>query len=124
MSVADIANGLVKLCKKGMFIDAINKYYSENIVSVEPFGNEQMPAEMSGIDAIRGKNQWWAENNEVHGVEITGPYVGKGGFAVKFKTDVTAKMTGQRMTMEEVGWYTVTKGKISREEFYYNAPGQ
>jgi hypothetical protein len=124
MSVADIANGLVKLCKRGKFMDAVNKYYSENIVSVEPCGNEQMPAEMSGIEAIRGKNQWWADNHEVHSIETNGPYLGKGGFAVKFKIDVTSKMNGQRMTMEEVAWYTVTRGKISREEFYYNAPGQ
>jgi hypothetical protein len=124
MSVADIANGLVNLCKQGKFMDAVNKYYSPDIVSVEPFGNEQMPAEMSGIDAIRGKNQWWADNHEIHGMEAAGPYVGDGGFAVKYNIDVTSKMNGQRMKMIEVGWYTVTGGKISREEFYYNAPGQ
>ncbi|MDA1312366.1 MAG: nuclear transport factor 2 family protein [Acidobacteria bacterium] len=124
MSVADIANGLVSLCKQGKFLDAVNQYYGESIVSVEAFGNEKMPAEMSGIDAIRGKNQWWAENHEVHGLEVAGPYVGDAGFAVKFNLDVTPKMTGQRMTMVEVGWYTVADGKISREEFYYNAPGQ
>ena len=36
--------------------------------------------------------------------------------------DVTPKMTGQRVSMVEVGVYTVEDGKIVREEFYYNAP--
>ena len=124
MSVTEIANGLVNLCRQGKFMDAINEYYSENIVSVEPFGNEQMPAEMSGIEAIRGKNQWWADNHELHGLEIAGPYCGDDGFALRFKIDLTPKMTGRRNTMEEVGWYTVRDGKVVREEFYYNAPGQ
>jgi hypothetical protein len=30
--------------------------------SVESMGKETMPREMKGIDAIRGKNQWWADN--------------------------------------------------------------
>lgn len=124
MSVADVANGLVNLCREGKFMDAIDQYYSDDIVSVEPVGNEQMPAEVSGIEAIRGKNQWWMDNHEVHGLEIKGPYVGKDGFAVKFGMDVTPKMTGQRMQMTEAAFYTVSDGKIVREEFYYNAPGQ
>jgi ketosteroid isomerase-like protein len=124
MSVADVANGLVNLCREGKFMDAISQYYSDDIVSVESVGNEQMPAEMSGIEAIRGKNQWWVENHEIHGVEITGPYVGDDGFTVKFAMDVTPKMTGQRMQMTEAAVYTVSDGKIVREEFYYNTPGQ
>ena len=29
-------------------------------------------------------------------------------------------MAGQRMQMQEVGLYTVTGGKITREEFFYS----
>ena len=122
MSIADVANGLVGLCRQGQFMQAIETYYGDNIVSVEPVGNEQMPAEMSGIDAIKGKTQWWAENHEVHGPQVDGPFVGDSQFAVRFHMDVTPKMTGQRVSMAEVGVYTVEGDKIVREEFYYNGP--
>ena len=122
MSAADVGNNLVNLCRQGQFTEVINQHYSDNIVSVEPVGGEGMPAEMSGIDAIRGKNNWWVENHEVHGLTVDGPFVGDGQFAVRFTMDVTPKMTGQRATMVEMALYTVEGGKITKEEFYYNAP--
>ena len=122
MSAADVGNSLVSLCRQGQFMEVIDQYYSDNIVSVEPVGDEAMPAEMSGIDAVRGKNQWWVENHEVHGVTLDGPFVGDGQFAVRFTMDVTPKMTGQRTTMIEMALYTVVDDKITKEEFYYNAP--
>ena len=94
MAVADVANGLVGLCSKGQFMEAIENYYSDDIVSVEPVGGPGMPAKQEGIEAIKGKNQWWMENHEVHGMSIKGPYVGDGAFSVFFEMDVTPK--GQR----------------------------
>ncbi len=123
MSVADTANELVNLCRQGQFMQAIEKLYSDDIVSIEPVGNEQMPARQEGIAAIKGKNQWWAENHEVHGMEVNGPYVGDGQFAVQFKMDVTPKFTGKRNQMTEMGLYTVKDGKVTQEEFFYNMPG-
>lgn len=122
-STASIAQELVTLCRAGRNLEAISKLYSPKIVSVEPVGSESMPAEMTGIDAIRGKNEWWFANNEVHKSETTGPFVGEGQFAVKYEFDVTPKGTGQRFQMEEMALYTVKDGKIVREQFFYNMPG-
>jgi SnoaL-like protein len=97
---------------------------SINIVSIEPVGSPEMPAEMNGIDAIRGKHQWWEENNEVHSMEVNGPYLGEGQFAVQYTFDATFKPTGQRNTLTEMALYTVKDGKIVREEFFYNVPGR
>jgi hypothetical protein len=84
-----------------------------------------MPAEQSGIDKIRAKGQWFEEGFQVHSVQVDGPFLGKGQFAVRFVMDVTQKASGKRFTMTEMGLYTVKKGKVVREEFYYNAmPGQ
>ena len=66
MSVADIANGLVALCREGKNLEAVNKYYADDIVSVESASGPGMPAEMTGIKAVRGKNEWWLANHEVH----------------------------------------------------------
>jgi ketosteroid isomerase-like protein len=123
-STTAVAQELVSLCRAGHNLDAITKLYSPKIVSIESVGSEEMPAEMTGIDAIRQKNEWWFENNEVHKAEANGPFVGENQFAVQYTFDVTFKPTGQRTEMSEMALYTVKDGKIVREQFFYNAPGQ
>jgi len=119
-STATIARELVDLCRTGRNEEAIGKFYSPNIVSIESMGNEAMPAEMHGIDAIRAKNEWWFQNNEIHSAKATGPFIGDDQFAVKFDYDTTFKPTGQRMNMTEMALYDVADGKIVREHFFYN----
>lgn len=122
-STSTIANELVSLCREGRNAEAIDKFYSQNIVSIESSGNEEMPAEMTGIDAIRRKNQWWVENNEVHSAEVNGPFLAGDKFAVQFVYDTTFKPAGKRNKMEEMALYTVADGKIVREQFFYNPDG-
>ncbi|MCU1293753.1 MAG: HAD-superfamily hydrolase, subfamily variant 3 [Bryobacterales bacterium] len=120
MSVAEVANDLARLCREGKNLEAIDRYYSADIVSQESASVPGMPAEMKGIEAIRGKNQWWLENHEVHNAEANGPYVGNDQFALEFKYDVTQKGSGQRFQMNEMALYTVKDGKIVHEHFFYN----
>ncbi len=122
-STAAVADELVALCRNGRNMDAISKLYSPDIVSVESVGSPAMPAEMKGIDAIRGKNEWWFNNNEVHEVQVNGPFVGESEFAVQYMWDATDKTSGQRATMTEMALYTVKNGKIVREHFFYHVPG-
>jgi ketosteroid isomerase-like protein len=122
-STAAVAQELVALCRQGRNLDAVNKLYSPKIVSIESSGSPEMPAEMNGLDAIRGKHQWWEENNQVHSMEVNGPYIGEGQFAVQFTFDATFKPTGQRNRMTEMALYTVKDGKIVKEQFFYN-PGK
>jgi len=121
-STTAVANELVSLCRAGRNLDAIGKLYSPKIVSIEPVGNEAMPAEMTGIDAIRQKNEWWLANYEVNSAEVNGPFVGGDQFAVQYLLDTTFKPSGQRSVMTEMALYTVKDGKIVREQFFYNAP--
>jgi ketosteroid isomerase-like protein len=121
-STASVANELVALCRAGRNLDALAKLYSPKIVSIEPVGSEAIPAELTGIDAVRQKNEWWFRNNEVNSYEVNGPFVGGDQFAVQYLLDTTFKPTGQRSTMREMALYTVKDGKIAREQFFYNAP--
>ena len=75
--------------------------------------------EMKGIEAIKGKGQWWYENHEIHSAKVEGPLVAGPYFTVRFTYDVTNKPSGKRMVMDELGMYHVTNGKIDREEFFY-----
>lgn len=123
-STAAVAEELVALCREGRNFDAISKFYARDIVSIESVGNEEMPAEMRGIDAVRKKNDWWVENNEVHSVDVNGPFVGDEQFAVQYTWDVTFKPMKRRWTNTEMALYTVKDGKIVREQFFYNMPSE
>ena len=115
-----VAEDLVSFCRAGRNLDAINTLYSPDSVSIESMGNEAMPREMRGIDAIMGKNKWWSENNTVHSATVEGPFLTEGDkFAVYYNFDVTSKQTGQRNQMEEMALYTVKDGKVVREQFFY-----
>lgn len=119
MNTKAVGEKLVEFCRAGKNLEAIDALYGDDIVSVEARGDETMPAEMSGIDAIRGKNQWWLENHEIHTSTAEGPMSNGDRFAVIYDFDLTSKQTGERMRMKEVALYTVDDGKIVREEFFY-----
>ena len=121
-STASVAEELVNLCRDGRNLDAVAKLYDPNIVSIEPIGSETMPAEMSGIDAVRAKNEWWFDTYEVNSVDVQGPFVGEEQFAVRYDFETTAKASGERARMTEMALYTVKDGKIVREQFYYHMP--
>jgi hypothetical protein len=126
MDATQIGKRLVELCRKGENLQAVNELYDPKVVSIEVCGDENMPARMEGIDAVRGKNQWWFENVELHSCGVVGPFPHHDRFIVKFDVDVTHKsgpMAGHRMKMEECGLYTVRNGKIVQEEFFYDMPG-
>lgn len=123
MSVLEIAKELVELCRKGKNLEAIEKFYSPDIVSVEAMEMPGMGQTQEGIEAIKAKTKWWFDANEIHGSDISGPYFNGNRFVVLFKADITPKQTGKRMNMEEAGVYTVENGKIVREEFFYNPEG-
>jgi ketosteroid isomerase-like protein len=116
MTTHEIAHDLVALCRAGKFDEAGEKYWADDVVSVEAMGDNP---ELHGKEAARGKGEWWAGAHEVHGVEVEGPYVNGDEFVVRFKMDMTVKETGERRTMDEVGLYTIENGKIAEERFYY-----
>ncbi len=117
MNTEEVATKLVEFCRKSEWRKALEELYAKEIVSVEAREMENMPAEMRGIDQVRGKTDWWEKNMEVHSVKVSGPFVARDTFVVQFDIDVTEKESKKRMQMSEVGIYTVKDGKVSREEF-------
>jgi hypothetical protein len=123
LSTAELAQRLVDACRAGVAeTEAMqSELYSADAVSVEPMPMGPEGPEAKGLAAIQAKGEWWYANHEVHSLETEGPFVNGDQFSVIFNMDVTAKagpMTGQRFGGKEVGLYTTSNGKITREEFF------
>ena len=117
MNTEEVAKKLVDYCRNGEWMKALDDLYAKDIVSVEAREMENMPAEMRGIDQVRGKTKWFENSFEVHNEGVAGYKWSADFCAVQFDIDVTDKASKKRMQMSEVGIYTVKDGKVSREEF-------
>jgi hypothetical protein len=117
MNTQEVANKVVELTRKQAWREAIDSLYAKDIVSVEARAMEGGSFESRGIEAVRGKTDWWEKNMEVHSARVSGPFVAHDRFVVQYDIDVTDKNSKERMQLSEVGVYTVKDGKITREEF-------
>lgn len=122
MSNQEIAARLVEMCKAGQLEEAARELYAGNIVSIEGAAMGDIPARVEGLDGVLEKGAWWTANHEVHGMQVSGPFIGHRDdqFAVKFDMEVTPK-GGERIQMSEVALYTTKDGKIVQEEFLYQS---
>lgn len=121
MTAMEVGKKLVALCSEGKTMEALDTLYSDRIVSIEAMAMGDIPARMEGIEAIRGKNQWWYDNHQIHAASALGPFCGHRAdqFAVYFDYDITNTTSGERNRLREVALYTVKNGKIVQEEFLY-----
>lgn len=117
MTTAELAKDFTEILKQGNDEAAAAKYNADDIVSYEAM--EGPMAVCHGKEAVKQKGDWWRDNHEVHGGSIDNPFVNGDQFALRFKYDVTPKATGKRITLDEVGLYTVKGGKITEERFFY-----
>jgi hypothetical protein len=119
MTSEEIAKKYVALCQQGKFDECLDSLFAKDAISVEAGGPPGMDRTSKGLEAIHAKGKWWTDNHTVHKAEVFGPYPLDDRFIVRFVFDLTNKPSGQRMTMDEVGLFTIENGKITREEFFY-----
>jgi ketosteroid isomerase-like protein len=117
MNTRDVAIDFTDLLKQGKDAEAAAKYNAPDIVSLENMDGPM--ARVSGTEALRQKAEWWVSSHEVHRTTVQGPYLHGDQFAVHLGYDVTRKADGQRMTIDEIGLYTVKGGRITEERFFY-----
>src|ERR1700759_5081220 len=118
MSLETVARKFVELCRQGKNFDVMRTMYAPDIVSVEGDGKET-----AGQAPVIKKSEDWVSHKAFSGETVAGPFFNGANpdqFVVFFTLDVTPKATGQRITLEEVGVYTVKDDKITREQFFYD----
>jgi len=117
MTTKEVADRLVALCREGKNRQAIEELYADDILSIEPVGD---PREAKGIEAVKGKTDYFEKSMEVHSSELSDPIVSDDFFAISYYMDATDKNRNQRHDMSEIAVYQVKDGKIAKEQFFYN----
>lgn len=112
----EVGKELVRMFNAGQFEEIEQRFWAPKVRSIEGYG---VAMAWDGRKAVRAKNNEWMSTHKIHGASAEGPYVGATGFAVKYRMDVEDTTNGSRVTMDEVGVYTVKNGKIVQEEFMY-----
>lgn len=120
MSLRSVATKFVEMCNQGKNFDVMETMYAPDIVSVEGDGKET-----AGKGPVIEKSRHWARVNTFHGEKVLGPYFSGGSessgqFAVFFTLEITRNATGERLSLQEVGLYTVKDDQITREQFFYD----
>jgi hypothetical protein len=124
MSLETLATRFVEMCNQGKYFDVMELMYAPDIVSVEADGRQ-----VHGKGPVIQKSRDWQAANAIHGGHVRGPFFERtttagadtsGQFACLFSVDVTPKSTSRRVTLEEVGIYTVKDEQITLEQFYYD----
>ncbi|MFL4470861.1 SnoaL-like domain-containing protein [Tateyamaria armeniaca] len=120
MTFDEVANKLVDGCRTGKTTENLDLLYAPDAVSVEAMDNGN-GREVQGLDAIKGKHEWWDSTFEMISGDVSDPFPsGDDRFAVIFEIKVKHKESGEVSDMKEVALYTVDDGKIVREEFFYS----
>jgi hypothetical protein len=120
MSTMDVAKRYVELVKDHKNEQCLTELFAKDAVSIEAGAPPGQDRAARGLEAIRGKSQWWNDNHVVHRAEVDGPYPHDDRFAVRFTFEVTFKPENRRFTMTEIGLFTVAGEKITKEEFFYS----
>ena len=78
MTTQEIANRLVELFNAGEMEKPYEELYSQNIISVEHEGKDDM-SRCNGMAEVMKKGEWWHENFEVHSATMSVPIVADNG---------------------------------------------
>jgi hypothetical protein len=120
-SGGEIGKRYVALCKEGQYEKCLDELFSKDAESVEAFAPPGGSTTVKGLDAIHAKGKEWVENHIIHKVDVTGPFPNGEKFIVRFTFEVTNKKENKRITLDEMGLFTIgADGKITREEFFYS----
>ena len=122
MELQELGHKFVSMVNQGPDGEAalVNQYYADDVVTIEGAEGDDMPARLEGLEALKGKHQWWFDNNDVHGTVVEGPFLGMrpDQFGVRISMDFTPK-GGERTQMVELAMITVADGKVVQEEYFY-----
>lgn len=108
-------------CAQGQMMEAFEQYYADNVQVIEATGELRDGKEAQRTALV----QWQGMIKEMHGIGNGSPMSNEeaGQTSIESWFDATFQ-DGNRAKMEEVAVQQWKDGKIVKERFYYNVPGQ
>jgi len=117
-TTTEVAAGFTALWLAGEFRAAGERYWAEDIISIEPRAlPDGTDAECRGIEAVRAKNLRWFSTRGVEDLSLDGPFVTGDRFALF--ADMLIAHAGRRTPHSEIAVFTVRNGSIVEERFFY-----
>lgn len=118
MTVQQIADRLVELCRTGQFDQCYHELFAADAEAYEMPGFPDNHTK--GVEALLAKSKAFAEKTEdFFGFSISDPIVQGNTFAVGMMIDMTEKGK-ERTKSHEICAYVVKDGKIVSEHFVYS----
>lgn len=119
MTIQEIAQRLVELCREGKYDVAQQELYADDATSTEPAGAPGLQS-VSGKTAIIEKgHQFQAMVESVQSSVVEDAIIAGNYFSVAATLHATLKGMGP-VTMAEICVYRVVDGKIVSEQFFYD----
>ena len=114
MTTRELADRIVAMCRERKFVEVVKAHYAEDVVSRDNCEEPRV-----GFEAVLADNERWEDDNEVHSFEVPACYVDGDTFVLEMVADFTNKPSGREIHFDEIGVYTVRKGKVVSTRFYY-----
>ena len=114
-----VAEEFTQLIKENQYIEAIDRFYAQDIVNIEPLPEGTPDAATRGLADVRRYNNEWMAARQIHDSSVEGPFISANQFALRMYIDVTELASNQRIKMTEICLYTVENGRISKAEYLY-----
>lgn len=119
-TAGDVACGYTAMLREGRFVAAGERYWSDDITSLEPTA---LPGEQAsvvcGIVATRNRCRARFRDVRVDDLSIDGPFVTGNQFAL-FVDMIIASGAGETgVSFTEIALYTVRRGRIIEERHFH-----
>ncbi|AKS41197.1 SnoaL-like domain-containing protein [Wenzhouxiangella marina] len=118
-STAEVASGFIALWRAGEFRAAGEKYWAEEVVSIEPHDlSDGTAAVCCGIEAVRAKTRRWLATHGIEDLSLDGPFITGDRFAIF--ADLIIAHAGRRIPHSQIAIFTVRDGRIIEERHFYD----
>lgn len=118
-NVATVAEDFIALWRAGEFRIAGEKYWAEDVVSIEPHDlPDGTAAVCRGIDAVRAKTRRWLATHGIEDLSLDGPFVTGNRFAIF--ADMMIAHAGKRIPHSQIAVFAVRDGRIIEERHFYD----
>jgi hypothetical protein len=118
LSIQQIADRLVELCRQGRFEMAQKELYADNLFSIELHDNPINKKKLKSLQSIIEKGKRLEEMiEEVHEFTVSDPIVVGNCIVFEMSYDLTMK-DQNRLNWKELCVYRVKNGKIMYEQFF------